>query len=249
MISYKDELYHHGIKGQKWGVRRYQNEDGSLTAAGQKRYGVDKLDSSSRKSYSNEKKRNKAARKELRKLYRKIDRRTAADEYNADYEKNKRAIDRQQSRDEQYTQDLITRKTQEAEQRRFDETFGETRNTDEKWWLSDEEKAIEKSAAEQAERQRAEIEAYKNSVRAKQLAKSDMDFDRRNEKQYQEEIKKIRSGRDEAKKMVDKYISDKYGLSSKRVSDLKTKKNYSQMVRELPVMNLSIDVLHTKNHS
>ena len=34
------ELYHHGIKGQKWGVRRYQNEDGSLTAAGRKRYGV-----------------------------------------------------------------------------------------------------------------------------------------------------------------------------------------------------------------
>lgn len=33
------ELYHHGIKGQKWGVRRYQNEDGSLTAAGKKRYG------------------------------------------------------------------------------------------------------------------------------------------------------------------------------------------------------------------
>lgn len=34
-----NELYHHGIKGQKWGVRRYQNPDGSLTAAGKKRYG------------------------------------------------------------------------------------------------------------------------------------------------------------------------------------------------------------------
>lgn len=31
------ELYHHGVKGQKWGVRRYQNADGSLTPAGKKR--------------------------------------------------------------------------------------------------------------------------------------------------------------------------------------------------------------------
>lgn len=35
---YNDEIYHHGIKGQKWGVRRFQNKDGSLTPAGKKRY-------------------------------------------------------------------------------------------------------------------------------------------------------------------------------------------------------------------
>lgn len=33
-----DELYHHGIKGQKWGIRRYQNPDGSLTPEGKMRY-------------------------------------------------------------------------------------------------------------------------------------------------------------------------------------------------------------------
>lgn len=32
------ELYHHGVKGQRWGVRRYQNADGTLTAAGKNRY-------------------------------------------------------------------------------------------------------------------------------------------------------------------------------------------------------------------
>lgn len=35
---YQNELYHHGVKGQKWGVRRWQNKDGSLTEEGIYRY-------------------------------------------------------------------------------------------------------------------------------------------------------------------------------------------------------------------
>ena len=36
--EYYNSLYHHGVKGMKWGVRRYENEDGTLTPRGKARY-------------------------------------------------------------------------------------------------------------------------------------------------------------------------------------------------------------------
>ena len=45
----EEELKHYGIKGMKWGVRRFQNSDGSLTSEGRKRYGSGDLKEAQKK--------------------------------------------------------------------------------------------------------------------------------------------------------------------------------------------------------
>lgn len=59
-MTTEEFLEHHGIKGQKWGIRRFQNKDGSLTNAGRKRYGDDsggeKSSSAQKRSFSGRKK-------------------------------------------------------------------------------------------------------------------------------------------------------------------------------------------------
>lgn len=65
-------LYHHGILGMKWGIRRYQNKDGSLTAEGIKRYRTDLKFKSKYDSYS-AKHESKAAEKRKQQELKRVD--------------------------------------------------------------------------------------------------------------------------------------------------------------------------------
>lgn len=69
MFSYGSYLAHYGIRGMKWGRRRYQNKDGSLTPAGRARYSDD-----SNEAYNLKRKGvDKLSNAELKKLNQRMD--------------------------------------------------------------------------------------------------------------------------------------------------------------------------------
>lgn len=65
----ENELYHYGIKGMKWGVRRFQNKDGSYTPAGKKRRSQEDWSDDAKEAANIKKKSvNQMSNSELRKL-------------------------------------------------------------------------------------------------------------------------------------------------------------------------------------
>lgn len=75
------EIVHSGVKGMRWGVRRYQNKDGSLTAAGRKRYGSSKEEAMKARAKAKAKaeKANAKAAKKAEKDGKKLMRKSAKD--------------------------------------------------------------------------------------------------------------------------------------------------------------------------
>lgn len=87
IVKHSDYLEHHGIKGQRWGVRRFQYENGSYTPAGEKRY-ADVGD-----NYKKAKAEKKAANKEYTKAYNKAINYSYAHPVSQYFKKNKERTD------------------------------------------------------------------------------------------------------------------------------------------------------------
>lgn len=111
-----DELYHYGVKGQKWGVRRYQNKDGTLTSAGKKR-----LAKELKKDYENNSGR--LSEESKRKLSDTIERSVTTDDkrrlfaarrkWEADADKSEKAEDQLYEIGSKYIKDEYDRITRE----------------------------------------------------------------------------------------------------------------------------------------
>jgi hypothetical protein len=116
-VVYSDSLSHHGIKGQKWGQRRFQNEDGSLTDAGRSRYGSGFIGTrlESGRNYRLAKKAAKEARKARdNRAYKEVENaeRSIEKGYKRGQNLSKKDLARQDAAYRKYNSDLAKSKSQ-----------------------------------------------------------------------------------------------------------------------------------------
>ncbi len=87
------ELYHHGILGMKWGVRRWQNKDGSLTPAGKERYNDDWSDDAKSVATTRSKSSKEMSNAELRRVIERMNLEKQYSQLNKeDISKGKKAV-------------------------------------------------------------------------------------------------------------------------------------------------------------
>ena len=167
MEAWREELYHHGIKGQKWGVRRYQNDDGTFTEAGKERYFGSKkeIKREARKEFRNKKNEiyNKKHEelnnhtKKLEKIDKTADKRTALGtkkaKIMADYENEQKMNELDQKRldaKREYREKIGKKRVDTIFMRITQNGIDTIRNQSykdfEKEWLADEERRIREEA-------------------------------------------------------------------------------------------------------
>lgn len=146
-------IMHHGIKGMKWGIRRYQNKDGTLTSAGKKRYNkeVERL-KSERRTLNNQKRTNAKLSKldDMRKENERLrDEVSGKKKGSSSDDSNKRSNESQSSQSrtrsiQEETQALRTRNDYMAEQKRQIELQRDLQNLTQPQQVSKGKKITEK---------------------------------------------------------------------------------------------------------
>ena len=126
------ELTHWGIKGMKWGVRRYQNKDGTLTPAGEKRYNKDVRDNASKKKENridvSKPDPNRWAREDISRTKKIVD--TSSDLVNKvkslERETRPKPVKKKMDLSKMSDQELRQRINRELIERQYNDLFGET---------------------------------------------------------------------------------------------------------------------------